>query len=173
MQLYSYIIIVNCVFVNDKICHSVTCGSTTAKDALVKIIDKKCHSLYITGMTQRKRLDTALDNFQVILSELSEKLRNALEHLEEFADIIGICDLEKFARVAKSLAETTKILAELAPFWSAKQNIEGAEHMIEWLLHTGEYTGENREIIIMACKSYQQSILNDVGFLEKEQYQLL
>jgi hypothetical protein len=122
-------------------------------------------------MTSLKYFDEALGNFQEAISTLSEKVK-------EFIDNIEILTPEKYnlvdlARSTKQLTETGKILTELAPFFQAKQNIEGAEHLIEWLLHTPHYVGAERELIVGAVRAYQTAILQDAGFLEKEQYQLL
>ncbi len=116
----------------------------------------------------RKKLDDSLMIFQDAILALARKVKKAVRMLDETE--YSFVDL---ARATKNLADTTKLLTELAPFFTAKQGIEGSEHLLEWLLHSTDYTGEDREKMLEAVKAYQLEILQDAGFLEKEQYQLL
>lgn len=117
---------------------------------------------------QRKKLDDALSNFQQISLDMSRKVKKAVKSLDP-----EVYDFQQLTRATKQLADTAKIYVEIAPFYAAKQSLEGIDHYREYILHSEEYTGEIRERILESIKTYEQIILSDVGFLEREQYQLL
>jgi sarcosine oxidase delta subunit len=135
----------------------------------------------------RTKLDRALTNYNQIAWTLSVKIKGALKNLENFDgnpvecpqchEIIlkafTIKELAEFARAVNQLMTALKTLTELAPFFTAKQNIEGTDHFLDWLLTSTEYIGEERERIIDIVRMYQLAIAQDASQIPKEQYQLL
>ena len=122
----------------------------------------------------RTKLDKALSNFQQISWTLSVKIKKALQNLENFDEsILTVRELAEFARAVSQLITALKTLTELAPFFTAKQNIEGTDHLLNWLLSSTEYIGEERERMIAIIRTYQLAIAQDASQIEKEQYQLL
>jgi hypothetical protein len=112
-------------------------------------------------------LDKALDLCQTSVLALSRVIQKESRALKQ-----GDYELPTLIQMSATQARTMSALSELAPLLELRLHIEPIERVIEWLLDSGEYTGEFRADMIDALKTYQEQVLEKTGHYQPRSNQM-